>query len=369
MKKIVICGGHLTPAQAVIDAIQKKDKNIKIIFFGRKYTTEGSKSPSVEFETIKKLQIKFYSINAGRLSRKFTRYTLVAIVKIPLGFIQSLYYLLLERPNLVVSFGGYLSPPAIFCAWLLGIPSVTHEQAVIPGLANKFNSLIVEKIFLGWPETQNFFPSQKVQVVGIPQRQAIFKTKAETSQIASFLKKAKNLIYITGGNQGSHAINNFIFKNLDIFEGYHVLHQLGTVNWQNDWQKAASFKRKNYLATSYVKESDIGAIFHKVKIVIARSGANTVGELVALVKPAILIPLPIAASQEQTHNAKILQKAKTAVIIDQEDLNRRSLKKALDQITNNYQFFQKNALILNKTLPVDAADQIVSYVINRLNPN
>ena len=107
MKKIVICGGHLTPALALIEKLESH-KRPEIVFFGRKKTTARSQNSSLEYEIAKKHQIKFYSINAGKLQRKFTRYTLLWLVKIPVGFIQSFIYLLLERPNLVVSFGGYL---------------------------------------------------------------------------------------------------------------------------------------------------------------------------------------------------------------------------------------------------------------------
>src|SRR3990167_7554123 len=106
MKKVAICGGHLTPTLALIEELRKK-KAIEIIFFGRKYATEGSKSLSAEYQTIKNLSIDFYPILAGRLQRKFTKYTIPALLKIPIGFLQSVVYLIKIRPSLVVSFGGY----------------------------------------------------------------------------------------------------------------------------------------------------------------------------------------------------------------------------------------------------------------------
>ena len=94
-----------------------------------------------EYKIISTLNVNFRAITAGRLQRKFTKYTIFALLKIPIGFIQSFVYLALERPHIIISFGGYLSLPVVFCSWLLGIKSITHEQSTAPGLANKLNSL------------------------------------------------------------------------------------------------------------------------------------------------------------------------------------------------------------------------------------
>ncbi len=160
MKKIVICGGHLSPALALIGQLQK-EKDLEIIFFGRKFATEGSANTSAEFKEINSQNLKFVNITAGRLSRKLTIPALISYLKIPLGFIQSFFNLLILRPKLIVSFGGYISPPVVFCGWLLGIDSICHEQPVVPGLANKINSLFVRKIFVSWPDTAKYFPENK----------------------------------------------------------------------------------------------------------------------------------------------------------------------------------------------------------------
>src|SRR3989304_6333470 len=75
------------------------------------------------------------------------------MLRLPLGFVHALYLLLKLRPAGIVSFGGYLAVPTVICGWLLGIPSITHEQTIVAGYANKILSHFVKKIALTWPQS------------------------------------------------------------------------------------------------------------------------------------------------------------------------------------------------------------------------
>ncbi|KKR76601.1 MAG: hypothetical protein UU19_C0025G0001, partial [Candidatus Curtissbacteria bacterium GW2011_GWD1_40_8] len=264
MKKIVVCGGHLTPALALIDRLQKV-KDLEILFFGRKYTAEGSQSLSAEYQIITSQKIRFFPITTGRLQRKFTRFTIPSLLKLPFGFIQSFIYLILHRPNLIISFGGYLSVPVVFSGWLLGISSISHEQTVKPGLATRINSLFVQKIFLSWAKSAKFLSEEKCQVVGNLFRESIFSSRTASKDLSSFLRKSKNLILVAGGNQGSHFLNKFVFANLDLFNKFFLIHQVGTVNYHGDFDMAKTLKRNNYFAVDYLGPQDFGAVLAKAK--------------------------------------------------------------------------------------------------------
>jgi len=149
MKRIIITGGHLTPAIAVIKKLQEED-SWQILFIGRKYTMEGDKAASIESQIIPKLGVKFVSIDAGRIQRRLTRYFFPALFKVPLGFFQSFNYVKKFHPDVILSFGGYLAVPVVWAAWLLGIPIVTHEQGVILGLATRFIAPFAKKIAVSW---------------------------------------------------------------------------------------------------------------------------------------------------------------------------------------------------------------------------
>lgn len=362
MKKIVICGGHLTPALALIDLL-KKEKDVKIFFFGRKFSAEGSNVTSAEYKIIEKLKIKFFPLTAGRLQRKFTKYTIPSILKIPIGFVQSLLYLITLRPHMIVSFGGYLSCPPVIGGWLLGIRSITHEQSSVPGLANKINSLFVEKIFLTWPQTKEYFDRQKTEVIGNLIRDAVFAKNAGSKKISDFLKKSDRLIYVTGGNQGSHVLNRFIARSKSIFSNFYVIHQVGTINYKGDYDLAKRQIKNNYLPVDYIDTKDIGAVLNKASLIISRAGANTVWEIASLAKPSILIPLPIAAGNEQLENAKILENAHTSIVIAQKNLTEKTIKWAINQIFQNKDTYEKFAASFRDSLTKNAAKKLAKFIL------
>lgn len=362
MRKIIICGGHLKPSLVALDAL--KGKNLDIVFFGRKVVTEGSKNPSAEFKEVTSRNIKFVDIKTGRLQRNFSRYTIPSLFKIPFGFVQSFIYLVVERPRLVVSFGGSISFPVVFAAWLLKIPAISHEQAVVPGLSNRLNSHFVKKMFLTFEETKKYLKGDKVEVIG-----NLIRNKQSTKldpKLSLFLRAEKQLILVSGGNQGSHFINKIIFENFKLFDSFNLLHQVGTANFKEDHAKAASIKNPNYLWVPYLANEQMETIFKQAYIVISRSGANTVWDLAQAAKIAILIPLPHTAGSEQEENAKLLEAAGSAIVISQQEANGRSLGEALERIKKNYQKYQKSASELSKSLPENATKIFTDYILKQV---
>lgn len=366
MAKIVITGGHLTPALALIEELKAK-KN-ELVFFGRKNVTEGGRNLSAEYREVTKRNIKFVNITGGRLPRKFNGYYyFLSLLKIPVGFLQAIYFLIIYRPKLIVSFGGYLSTPVVTAAILTGTKSITHEQASVPGLANKINSYFAKRVFVTWPSSLDYFPKSKTEVIGNLVRSAIYKKSTTKKNLSNFLQKANKLIFVSGGNQGSHFLNNLIFENIENLGDYDIIHQIGTANYKGDHEKAEKIRGANYLALDYIEAEDVGAVFTKSIIVISRSGANTVWDLAILAKCAILTPLPHSAFSEQQQNAQILQKAGSAVVIDQDEWTSRDVKAEINKFAKNLPEYQKAADKFAKTLPTDAAKRLALYVQDEIS--
>lgn len=349
----------MTPALALIEKLEGKSQ---VVFIGRKYSMEGVKNPSAEYRLISQKSIKFIAITAGRLQRKFTRYTIPSLAKIPLGILQAFYNLLRVRPSVVVSFGGYLSTPVVISAWLLGIDCIVHEQATVPGLANRINTLFAKKVFVTWRQSQKYF-SVQTRVVGNLTRNAIKKTEAKNTRIREFLKKSKKLIFITGGNQGSHFLNLKTFELLPHLEKFLIVHQVGTTNYEGDLDRAQRIENVNYLAVDYLDSDNIGAVLNRADLVIARSGANTVWDLAILAKVAVLIPLPISASGEQEENSAILEKAGSAIVIQQQNASTQKILEAISLLSNQSFAYSQKAVQFSKTLPKNASDTIAKILL------
>lgn len=360
MTKVLITGGHLTPALALIEELEKL--KVEIYFIGRKHHLEGSRQKSPEY-TILEDKVKFLSVTTGRLQRRLTLHTIPSLFKIPIGFIQSIIYLLKIKPDVVVSFGSYVSTPSVVAAWLLGIPTIVHEQASRVGLANSINAKFTKFFYSTWPTPT----IAHAQVIGNLTRKSIFKKETKNKKINQILKSGEKLIYVTGASIGSHKINQVVFQALSKLKGYSIIHQLGTANFKNDHEVARKLENANYLPVTYLTDDEIGRVLNSAHIVVSRSGANTVWELAVLGKVSLLVPLPIAGASEQLYNAKILEKAGSALIIDQKSLNVETLINKIEEVESSFEELERSAREFSKTLKLDAAIFLKDQVLKLAN--
>ena len=123
----------MTPALAVIDELRVRG-GWEIHFIGRRFASERERTLSVEARVVPRKGVWFYPISAGRWPRYLKWFSLISMFKIPIGFFQALYYLLMIRPQVILSFGGYVSVPVVLAGWLLRQPVMTHEQTTVKGI-------------------------------------------------------------------------------------------------------------------------------------------------------------------------------------------------------------------------------------------
>lgn len=244
MKKynIIICGGHLSPALAIIEKL--KSINIfsySLFYFGRKSALEGDDSLSLEYITAAKLAIPFYCLISGRLQRSISSYSLTSLLKIPVGFIQSLYYVYKLKPDIVISFGGYVALPVCIAAYIKGVPILTHEQTHVLGLSNRIIARFAEVVCLSWEHTAKVPPGTKTIYTGLPIRKAI---KSVTNKKFISIGNSKlPLIYITGGSLGSRSINQVVQQILPtLLKRFRIFHQTGTANNNADYNRLNMIK-------------------------------------------------------------------------------------------------------------------------------
>lgn len=364
-KKIIITGGHLTPAVALIDALLLK--KWKIWYVGRKHSQEDDKSLSIEYKKILsyKDNVNLLSITTGKLQRYISLTFFSSFIKVPLGLVQSFYWLLTIKPNVVLSFGGYVALPVCFSAFILRIPIITHEQTRSPGLANKIIGKVAKIICITWPDTRKFFTSSKVQITGLPVRKAIF---SEGRKIE--IKLDKPLIYISGGSQGSHAINMLFEPILATLLGdFSIIHQCGSTVRFNDFQKFLDLKNnlpsifsKRYMPLGYVEEDYLGWVYKHTNFAVARSGANTVTELALLGIPALFIPISWSASSEQYYNAKLYKDNGAGEILIQEKINSHDLLKIIYQFSKRITSYKVNAHNLKQNIIPDGTGSVASLI-------
>src|SRR3989338_7186964 len=339
-KKILIAGGHLSPAIAVIEELHKNNETCKISYVGRIHPLEGDSSLSLEYKTIKELNIPFYSIITGRFERHFGLSFFTSLLKIPIGLIQAFYYFFKVHPDGVITFGGYVSFPIGIVSYLLNIPFIIHEQTESLGLSNRILSRIADMTFLTFDDTKYVPGRIKTEVIGMLKR--TYDERKANKEIIQFGDVSLPLIFICGGSLGSRSINNLIYKSLSkLLVKYRVIHQCGEAGERKDYSVLKEEQKKLHgkIADNYnvFPSCDYHTFYFILKssdLVIGRSGANTVSDLSTLRKKSIFIPLPWSGDNEQLLNAKRFINKYSGYILEQKDAESAKLITAIEDVLN-----------------------------------
>lgn len=376
--KILITGGHLTCALAVLDELETLEYT-NIVWVGTKYSQTDSKNLSAEYNIINKRGIRFINFRAGKLWRKTTLKTffkaLVNFFLIPIGFFKALGIISKEKPKMVLSFGGFLALPIVMAAKFYRTKIITHEQTITVGLANKMISKYADKILISFESSLKYFPKEKTILTGLPIRKDIFEKKTSMFNF----KNTKPIIYITGGNQGANTINWRIFKVLPkLLEHANVIHQVGASTITNDIEIARKLDNDlpENLKDSYVffdnAYEEIGEIYSISNIIFSRAGANTIYEILSLGKLSVLIPIPWSSNDEQLKNAQLVANTGLGFILKQYDEMQpeemyQSLMMALEVWNKECDFKGRkiNEAILDakKLVVPNAAEKIIAEIV------
>ena len=296
---ILLTGGHAaTTAISVVEELIRKygKEGINISWIGTRFPIEGKEIGGLELKIFSEIKVKSY------------------FFKLPISFIRAVYFILKVKPGVTLSFGGFAAFPVVLASWLLRIPIIIHEQTIALGLANKLSSIFAKEILLA-------------KVVGNPVMTQICEVEAK--------QKISNppAIFIMGGSRGSEKINDAVFSILPkLLEKYKIIHITGEAHFN----KFAGIKDDNYQCFSFVSPLEIDNLYREADIVVSRSGANTVAELMIVKRPAILIPIPWSHQNEQAENAKIACNFGVARILPQENLSGRRLQIEIEKIIQDW---------------------------------
>ena len=367
---LFITGGHLTPALAAIDEVLKKPDDIALFFVGRVNARTYPPTPSREQDEVMKRGIPFFAINAAKYHRQQWWLNFFELLKFPTSFWQTLVVFRYHRPDMILSFGGYVALPVCLVGKLFGAKVIIHEQTRVAGLANQVIARIADRIALSNTESRKYFDKQKTIVTGNPIRESLLKEyKNPPTWIPTHLRSEK-LIYITGGSQGSEMINQTVLQILpELLNNYVVVHQCGLSRSHVYLQEQQAIKSKlapelaqRYILKEWVEAKDVSYLLRNAYLVIGRSGANTVEEISIAGTPAIFIPLPFAYQNEQWKNADYLVEGGSAIRIAQRDLVPESLLEAIETIVGRYSEFKSNAQKLREGMILDGSKRLVKLV-------
>jgi len=315
-------GGHVIPALAIAHQL-KKQFAAEILFIGTARGIETRLVPQAGFplELIRVGALK----NVSLLTRAKTMFDLPRALWTS-GRIVSDF-----RPDVVIGVGGYASGPAMIAAIRRRIPTLAFEPNVVPGFANRVVARFVSAAAVHFEETREYFRNAKV--TGVPVREAFFQIPEKTYQPAR--SNAPTLL-VFGGSQGAHAINQAMIESLQGLQAklpaIHIIHQTG----QRDYDAVQSAYQSAGISSDVHKFiDDMPATFAQSDLLVCRSGASTVAEITAAGKPAIFIPFPRAADDHQNKNARALENAGAAVVVEESRLEAAYLVETIVSLLND----------------------------------
>lgn len=368
-QKILICGGHPAPAIAIIEKLLEKREANTLIYIGKKFSEYISSSKSWEYQEITKLGIKFHDFRGGKLYRNISISNIFSLFKIPLGFIQAFHSLITEKPDIVISFGGYIALPHVLCAQVLGIPALTHEQTSKIGLTNRIISTFANTFCVSWPINLKQIRHQRLILTGNPLR-SVFKKEISTNTLNIKLENLP-LLYITGGGLGSHAINDLIGSIInELLENFLVVHQSGNIEEFRDYEKLDTIRKnlpdklkKRYFLFKHIDAGNVNWILRHAQLVVGRSGANTITEVLYTHTPAIFIPLPHSGENEQKENAQMLVHLGVAKMLEQDKADGRRLLAVINKmLTTLPQYKNQFTHQTNSLVSLPSTDLIIKEI-------
>ncbi|MCX6185524.1 MAG: undecaprenyldiphospho-muramoylpentapeptide beta-N-acetylglucosaminyltransferase [Bacteroidetes bacterium] len=346
-------GGHIYPAIAVAQALQKRLNNqVAFLFVGARDRMEMEKVPKAGYPIV--------GLWISGLQRSLSTKNLLFPFKVISSVFKSLGILKSFKPDVAIGFGGYASGAMLYASTMKKIPSLIHEQNSYAGITNKILKNRVNTICVAYDGMDRFFPSNKIIKTGNPIRQDLLDISGKKAEAISFFKldASKKTILIIGGSLGARTINESIFEGID---------KLKEANVNVIWQTGKNFnvtlslsKGDNINIQQFIYEMDLA--YAASDIVISRAGALSIAELAQVGKPVILVPSPNVSEDHQTKNAMALVDKQAAVLVKDVEAKSKLIDKLLVLINDEQ---KQNELINNISrfaIP-DAAERIVDEVL------
>ena len=323
-------GGHIYPALAI--ARQMREQGVTVTWLGTRRGMEARVVPEAGFP------IRYVAVSG--LRGKGMPGWLLAPFKLSFAVMQVLGIYLSLRPNVVVGFGGFVTGPGGFAAWLLRKPLVIHEQNAIPGFTNRILSHMAKTVLEAF---KGSFPlTTRAIYTGNPVRSDIAALIDPTTRINQHQGPLR--ILLIGGSLGAQALNEFLPKALATLSAEVrpvIWHQAGANKFE---ETRALYKSLHVEAKLAPFIDNMAEAYDWADMVICRAGALTLAELCAAGLGSVLVPFPYAVDDHQTHNAQHLVKAGAAILIPQTELSTEKLSMVLrDMITHGREHLIKMA--------------------------
>ena len=366
--KVLLCGGgtagHVMPAIAIAEIIEKNFPNSVIAFAGRK--------GGIENDAYKRTGHRLYEIEISGIKRSLSFNNIKTFIKviksgrIARGVIKE------YKPDLIIGTGGYVCYPFIRQGQLLNIKTVIHESNVYPGLVTKLLSRRCKKVMLNLEGTRKYLrKTDNTIVVGNPIRSTFNTiTKREARRLLG-IKDRQILIVSFGGSLGSEVLNKTV---CELIRQYTInnkslvhIHSTGKANYSDIRSEYPDLFNHNENVKILPYIENIPTVLTAADIAITRSGAMTITELCRSRTASILIPSPNVTANHQLVNAQYMKKIGASSLIEEKELSCDSLKKEISKLLSSDDKLKSMADNAYRAYPKSTEKSIINAVNNVLN--
>ena len=304
-------GGHVFPALAVAEELQKCGAHVEWLGTAR----------GIENKLVPAANINLHHISVEGVRGRGVLGLLKAPFLIVLAVLQAMYIFYKVKPQVVIGFGGFASGPGGLAAKLLSKPLLIHEQNSIAGTTNRLLSKIADQILVAFSGA-----FEQAKVVGNPVRVSISNLMLPGERYSLRVQQKEPLhLLVLGGSLGAKAINELLPESLALLPLNArpvVWHQAGKHHLEATLSLYMQHQ-VNAKVDAFVE--NMAEAYAWADIIVCRAGALTVSEVMAAGVAALLIPLPSAIDDHQTHNANMLVKARAGIAISQQELTSEKL--------------------------------------------
>lgn len=357
-------GGHITPIVAILRELKTIAEEEQILDLELFYM--GPEDFTIDM--LKDEEVKIVPIATGKLRNYFSWQNFTDPPKIALGVAQALWNVFLIMPDVVFSKGGYGAIPAIIASALFRLPLVIHESDAVPGRANLFSARFAKRIGISFAVAAEYFPKEKVALVGVPVRKRIFGGNKKEAKDGLGIFSEAPVIGVMGGSRGSQKVNEALVGILkELAAEYEIVHQTGTKNLADIKSETSvvleSAGKERYHPFGFLDEGRVRDFFAASDLIISRASATAIFEIAAWAKPAILIPLGTSAQDHQRKNAYEYASNGAAVVIEEANLSPHILLSEIKKVLGNPEQMKKMAASAQRFARIDSGGIIAREIL------
>jgi len=326
-------GGHIYPALAIGREAERRDPACELLYIGTKR--------GLESRIVPQQGVRFESIDITGIRRSLSIENLRTAVRFVRGVRRAKALLREFKPDAVVGTGGYVCGPVVYAAAKLGIPTLLHEQNVVPGLTNKFLSRYVDAVAVSFADSKPHFGKVKsVEYAGNPCATAILGGDPLSGYASLGLAPGTRFVLIVGGSRGAQALNRAAAEAAAKLAGMpdvHFVFATGERYYEEMKDELGRVSDPSVAARVHVLPyiSNMSEVLPAASLVVSRAGASSLAEITAVGVPAILVPSPNVTNNHQQPNAESLERAGGGVMILERELSGITLYEAVAGIMND----------------------------------